>query len=268
MAGARPAAPGTPSASRRRGELELLRDPRAAHRGALGRGDARRLHLRLQAAPGCSRATPRSVQSLPPDLRDGVDVTPRGRVRLTPELEDALLDRTCEAVAPLEQAGKLGAFLLQLTPAFSPDKHELDELDAAARRSSRRAPWRSSSATAAGCTASARRRRFALAVRARRGVRGGGRPARGGHVPIMPTGRRRHARRPRLHAHARPQRRGLHEGQERGGAVRLGVLGRGAARRSRGACEGMAEQAARGARGVQQQPRRATLRAPPGASAS
>jgi uncharacterized protein YecE (DUF72 family) len=69
------------------------------------------------------------VQSLPPDLRDGLDVTPRGRVRLTRELEAALLDRTCEAVSPLEQAGKLGAFLLQLTPAFSPDKHELDELE-------------------------------------------------------------------------------------------------------------------------------------------
>jgi uncharacterized protein YecE (DUF72 family) len=68
------------------------------------------------------------IQSLPPDLRDGVETTQRGRVRLTRALEDALLDRTCEAVTPLEQAGKLGAFLLQLTPAFSPDKHGLDEL--------------------------------------------------------------------------------------------------------------------------------------------
>jgi uncharacterized protein YecE (DUF72 family) len=68
------------------------------------------------------------LQSLPPDLRDGVDTTARGRVRLTRELEDALLDRTLEAVSPLEQAGKLGVFLLQLTPAFSPQKHRLDEL--------------------------------------------------------------------------------------------------------------------------------------------
>ena len=67
-------------------------------------------------------------QSLPPDLRDGLDLTSRGRVRLTGGLEQALLERTCEAVAPLEQAGKLGAFLLQLTPAFSPDRHRLDEL--------------------------------------------------------------------------------------------------------------------------------------------
>ena len=69
------------------------------------------------------------LESLPPDLRDGVDTTPRGRVRLNGDLEKALIERTLEAVAPLEEAGKLGAFLLQLTPAFSPDKHELGELD-------------------------------------------------------------------------------------------------------------------------------------------
>ena len=66
--------------------------------------------------------------SLPPDMRDGVETTQRGRVLLTRELEDTLLDRTREAVSPLVQAGKLGAFLLQLTPAFAPGKHELDEL--------------------------------------------------------------------------------------------------------------------------------------------
>ena len=31
--------------------------------------------------------------------------------------------------APLAEAGKLGAYLLQLTPAFSPGRHSLDELD-------------------------------------------------------------------------------------------------------------------------------------------
>jgi uncharacterized protein YecE (DUF72 family) len=68
------------------------------------------------------------VDSLPPDMRDGLDVGPRGRVWLTPELEGELVARTLEAVKPLEQAGKLGAFLLQLTPSFSPSRHELDEL--------------------------------------------------------------------------------------------------------------------------------------------
>src|SRR5919199_5060265 len=68
------------------------------------------------------------IDSLPPDLREDVGTGPRGRVQLTPELEAAMLERTVEAVAPLEDAGKLGAFLLQLTPAFAPGKHELDEL--------------------------------------------------------------------------------------------------------------------------------------------
>ena len=68
------------------------------------------------------------VDSLPPDMRDGLDVGPRGRVRLTPALERELVTRTLESVKPLEQAGKLGAFLLQLTPAFSPKEHVLDEL--------------------------------------------------------------------------------------------------------------------------------------------
>jgi uncharacterized protein YecE (DUF72 family) len=68
------------------------------------------------------------VDSLPPDMREGLDVAPRGRVRLTAELERELAARTLEAVKPLEQAGKFGAFLLQLTPSFSPSRHELDEL--------------------------------------------------------------------------------------------------------------------------------------------
>jgi uncharacterized protein YecE (DUF72 family) len=69
-----------------------------------------------------------TVDSLPPDMRDGLDVGPRGRVRLTPELDRELVKRTLEAVKPLEQAGKMGAFLLQLTPSFSPSRHMLDEL--------------------------------------------------------------------------------------------------------------------------------------------
>jgi uncharacterized protein YecE (DUF72 family) len=68
------------------------------------------------------------LDSLPPDLREGARTNERGRVNLTPELEEAMLEKTLEAVEPLEQAGKLGAFLLQLTPAFSPDRHRLEEL--------------------------------------------------------------------------------------------------------------------------------------------
>lgn len=70
-----------------------------------------------------------ALDSLPPDLRDRAETTDRGRVRLTPELETALVSRLLEETAPLAAAGKLGSFLLQLTPAFSPRKHRLEELD-------------------------------------------------------------------------------------------------------------------------------------------
>jgi uncharacterized protein YecE (DUF72 family) len=69
------------------------------------------------------------LKSLPKDLRDHADANERGRVRLTPELERELVERLLEEIKPLEEAGKLGAFLIQLTPAFSPGDHRLDELD-------------------------------------------------------------------------------------------------------------------------------------------
>ena len=68
------------------------------------------------------------LDSLPPDLREQAQTTGRGRVKLTPDLEAEVLDRLLAEVAPLEEAGKLGSFLLQLTPAFAPDRHELEEL--------------------------------------------------------------------------------------------------------------------------------------------
>jgi uncharacterized protein YecE (DUF72 family) len=69
------------------------------------------------------------VESLPPELRDDAQTTGRGRVTLTPELETALAQRLVEETAPLAESGKLGAYLVQLTPAFGPGRHELDELD-------------------------------------------------------------------------------------------------------------------------------------------
>src|SRR4051812_12618452 len=66
--------------------------------------------------------------SLPPELRDDLKVNERGRVLLEPELERVLVEHMVTAMEPLEEEGKLGAFLLQLTPAFSPKRHDLDEL--------------------------------------------------------------------------------------------------------------------------------------------
>ena len=69
------------------------------------------------------------LESLPPELREGVETTDAGRVVLTPDLERAVARALVDAVEPLRKDGKLGAFLIQLTPGFSPRKHSLDELE-------------------------------------------------------------------------------------------------------------------------------------------
>jgi len=66
--------------------------------------------------------------ALPPALRERAALGPRGRVRLDGPLEAALADAHLEAIEPLVAAGRFGAFLLQLSPAFSPHAHRLDEL--------------------------------------------------------------------------------------------------------------------------------------------
>ena len=69
------------------------------------------------------------LSSLPTDLRSEAEVNERGRVTLTAELEAEMCRRTWATVEPLREAGKLSSFLLQLTPAFNPAGHRLDELE-------------------------------------------------------------------------------------------------------------------------------------------
>jgi uncharacterized protein YecE (DUF72 family) len=69
------------------------------------------------------------LKSLPGGLRDDVEVTDRGRVVLDDRLQEGLLRSTLDVFEPLHAAGRLSAFLLQLTPAFRPPDHELDELE-------------------------------------------------------------------------------------------------------------------------------------------
>jgi uncharacterized protein YecE (DUF72 family) len=69
------------------------------------------------------------LDSLPTALREHVELTERGRVVLDERLQEGLLERTLDVFGPLHAAGRLDAFLLQLTPAFRPPEHELDELE-------------------------------------------------------------------------------------------------------------------------------------------
>ena len=68
------------------------------------------------------------LKELPADLRDEVETNERGRVLLDPALIEEMVRRTAEAFQSLAEAGKLAAYLLQLTPAFDPRRNELDEL--------------------------------------------------------------------------------------------------------------------------------------------
>jgi uncharacterized protein YecE (DUF72 family) len=85
-----------------------------------------RFHVKLHRLLSRHATKP---DALPPDLRDGAELNSRGNVVATDELRAALVERMLGAVAPLADAGKLGAFLLQLSPAFRPRSAELGELD-------------------------------------------------------------------------------------------------------------------------------------------
>jgi uncharacterized protein YecE (DUF72 family) len=66
---------------------------------------------------------------LPPELQRRTEPDARGRVKSTPDLQEALLQIFLRSMSIVRGAGKLGVFLLQLSPAFSPRKHKLEELD-------------------------------------------------------------------------------------------------------------------------------------------
>ena len=65
---------------------------------------------------------------LPPDLQSRAETDAKGNVRAKHEIQEALLKAFLRAMAILRAAGKIGVLLLQLSPAFSPRKHELNEL--------------------------------------------------------------------------------------------------------------------------------------------
>jgi uncharacterized protein YecE (DUF72 family) len=69
-----------------------------------------------------------AAKLLPPELQRRAETDPKGKVKPTPEVQEALLKIFLSATAVFRSAGKMGVLLLQLSPAFSPRKHELEEL--------------------------------------------------------------------------------------------------------------------------------------------
>lgn len=75
-----------------------------------------------------------NLKTLPPGLRRTVETDAKGKVKLSPKTESAMLEEVIRSVEPLRAAKKFGAFLLQLSPSFSPRKHKLAELEEAIAR--------------------------------------------------------------------------------------------------------------------------------------
>jgi uncharacterized protein YecE (DUF72 family) len=70
-----------------------------------------------------------AAKLLPPDLQERAETDAKGKVQLTPALEEAMIKVFLRSASVLRAAGKLGVLLLQLSPAFSPRKHQLSELE-------------------------------------------------------------------------------------------------------------------------------------------
>src|SRR5437762_7869857 len=70
-----------------------------------------------------------AAKLLPADLQQRAETDAKGRVKRTLALEEAMIKVFLRSVSILRAAGKLGVLLLQLSPAFSPRKHQLSELE-------------------------------------------------------------------------------------------------------------------------------------------
>jgi len=66
---------------------------------------------------------------LPPELQRRAETDAKGKVKSTPDLQEALFKTFLHSMSIIRNAGKLGLVLLQLSPAFSPRKHQLSELE-------------------------------------------------------------------------------------------------------------------------------------------
>jgi uncharacterized protein YecE (DUF72 family) len=66
---------------------------------------------------------------LPPELQRFAEINPRGNVEPTGELRKVLMKTFLRSISMMWASGKLGALLLQLSPAFSPRQHELREIE-------------------------------------------------------------------------------------------------------------------------------------------
>jgi uncharacterized protein YecE (DUF72 family) len=101
-------------------------DPRMVERWCLNTPDRFTFDVKLHQL--LSRHST-NLKLLPPAMQRGAQVDPKGKVQLTPKIEAAMIEQFRKSIEILRDSGKLGALLLQLSPAFSPKMYKLGELD-------------------------------------------------------------------------------------------------------------------------------------------
>jgi uncharacterized protein YecE (DUF72 family) len=101
-------------------------DPRTVERWCAATPDAFTFDVKLHQLFSFHST---QAKLLPPELQRVARTDAKGKVDTSPELRDAVLDSFLRPMSILQSAGKLGVFLLQLSPAFSPRKHELAEIE-------------------------------------------------------------------------------------------------------------------------------------------
>jgi uncharacterized protein YecE (DUF72 family) len=101
-------------------------DPRMVERWCASTPDAFTFDVKLHQLFSF-HSTPGKL--LPPDLQRRAQIDGKGKVQPTPALKEALIEIFLRSTSILRAAGKLGVLLLQLSPAFSPKKYQLSELE-------------------------------------------------------------------------------------------------------------------------------------------
>src|SRR5438552_2481744 len=101
-------------------------DPRMVERWCLNTPDAFTFDVKLHQLLS-RHSTPAKL--LPPELQERAETDQKGKVKVTPEIEEAMIRFFLRSIDILRTRHKLQALLLQLSPAFSPKKHKLEELD-------------------------------------------------------------------------------------------------------------------------------------------
>src|SRR5438046_8359513 len=106
--------------------FDSVPEPRMAERWCAATPDDFTFDVKLHQLSSCDSVP---AKLLPSDMQNRAQTDAKGKVKSTADLQEALIKFFLRPMSIIRDAGKLGVLLLQLSPAFSPRKHQLSELE-------------------------------------------------------------------------------------------------------------------------------------------